>query len=91
MQVHIYLHTQLKYKDEQKSWNPSMYGSSIIIGNTECKEGNKCIIQCPQMTNMKNVGEKVETVTVYSGFVCMDLWPFGQRSELGLECTLRTH
>ena len=91
IQGHIYLHTQLKYKDKQNSWSPSMYGSSIIIGKTECNEGNKCIIQYPQMTNMKSVGEKVETVTVYPGFMCMDFWSFGQRSEPGLECTLRTH
>ena len=65
-----------------------MYGSSILIGKTECNKGNKCIIQCPQMTNMKNVGEKVETGMVYSGFVYMDLWSFGQISELGLECAL---
>ena len=89
--MHIYLHTQLKYKDEQKSWSPSRYESSIIIGKTECNEGNKCIIQYPQMTNMKNVGEKVETGMVYPDFVCMDLWSFGQRSEPGLECALRTH
>ena len=50
-----------------------MYGSSIIIGKTECNEGNKCIIQCPQMTNIKKVSEKVETVMVYPGFMCMDL------------------
>ena len=68
-----------------------MYGSSIIIGKTACNEGNKCIIKCPQMTNIKKVSEKVETVMVYPGFMCMDLWSFGQRSELGLECTLRTH
>ena len=43
------------------------------------------------MTNMKSVGEKVEAVTVYPGFMCMDFWSFGQRSEPGLECTLRTH
>ena len=50
-----------------------MYGSSILIGKTECNKGNKCIIQYPQMTNMKNVGEKVETGMVYPDFVCMDL------------------
>ena len=76
IQVHIYLHTQLKYKDEQNSWRPYMYGSSILIGKTECNKGNKCIIQCPQMTNMKNVGEKVETVMVYPGFLFFIIFYF---------------